>query len=586
MPHPPEARRLLVLYGSQTGCAQDVAERIGREGIRRHFSPEVSAMDDYDIENLINEKLVIFVCSTTGQGEEPDNMKKFWKFLLRKALPRDILEQLEYTVFGLGDSSYQKFNFPSKKLYKRLGQLGATGFFPRGDGDDQHYIGVDGTLNPWLQGMWETLLRKYPLSSGLEIIPQEVLLPPSYRIRFLDDVTEKPSVRLEPNFEFATLITNQRITSTEHFQDVRHLEMDVSQLSHQAYNPGDIADIIPKNLPEGVQAFMELMKWTDIADKPLIVEPNQPDRRVPVRLEGVQTLRSLFENHLDIYSVPRRSFIEMLSYFTTDENETEKLQEFCSTEGQDDFYAYAYRVKRTIFEVLEDFHSPKIDLDYLLDIFPLIRHRSFSISSSPTAHPSQIHLTVGIVQYKTKLQIARTGVCTKWLAQLDQGDRIPIRIAKGTMKLPAAPVPAIFIGPGTGIAPMRSFIEERVARGCTENYLFFGCRYSAMDYHYRAQWEEYAAKGQLKLYVAASRDQDDKMYVQHQLINQGAMIWDLIVNHEAVIFLSGNANRMQKDVNQAFVEIIQSHGNMSEAEATSYLNTLEKSRRFQQECWF
>ncbi|KAK9764254.1 NAPDH-dependent diflavin reductase, variant 2 [Basidiobolus ranarum] len=418
--HIPESRRLLILYGSQTGCAQDVAERIWREGIRRHFASEVLSMDDYDINELVHEKLVIFVCSTTGQGEEPDNMKKFWKFLLRKALPRDVLEQMEYTVFGLGDSSYQKFNFPSKKLYKRLSQLGAQGFFPRGDGDDQHYLGVDGTLNSWLQGMWETLLRKYPLSSGLEIIPQEVLLPPSYKLRFLDNPTEKPSTsnELETGFQLATLISNQRITHVEHFQDVRHIEIDISDMKNQGYNPGDVADILPRNLPEDVEAFIELMKWSDIADKEFVIEQNQPDRRVPVRLLGIKTIRNLFTYDLDFLGVPRRSFIEMLSYFTTDENETEKLREFCTTEGQDDFYTYANRVKRTTFEVLQDFHSPKISLDYLMDIFPIIRHRSFSISSSPTVHPSQVHLTVGIVQYKTKLQAPRTGVCTKWMAQL------------------------------------------------------------------------------------------------------------------------------------------------------------------------
>ncbi|CAG8751863.1 6658_t:CDS:2, partial [Funneliformis mosseae] len=138
----------------------------------------------------------------------------------------------------------------------------------------------------------------------------------------------------------------------------------------------------------------------------------------PAHWDSILTLRKLFENYLDIFSTPRRSFFEFLSFFTTDENQTEKLREFCSAEGQDDLYAYNQRVRRTIVEVLQDFPSAKIQLEYILDMFPELQPRQFSISSSSKVHPGQIHLTVAIVQYKTRLQKPRRGVCTKWMSRL------------------------------------------------------------------------------------------------------------------------------------------------------------------------
>ncbi|RHZ61877.1 hypothetical protein Glove_345g36 [Diversispora epigaea] len=172
-------RQLLILYGSQTGYAQDIAERIERQARRRLFKTRLFSMDSYDRTNLINEELVIFICSTTGQGDEPDNMRKFWKFLLRKNLPNDILNQLRFAVFGLGDSSYVKYNWPAKKLHKRLTQLGGQSLLSRGEGDDQHYLGVDGTFDPWLEELWKILMEKYPLPPNAEVMPDDILLYPS-----------------------------------------------------------------------------------------------------------------------------------------------------------------------------------------------------------------------------------------------------------------------------------------------------------------------------------------------------------------------------------------------------------------------
>lgn len=161
-------RELTVLYGSQTGIAQDLAEYIWRESKRFHFIGSVLSMDKYDVHELIDERLVVFICSTTGQGEEPDNMKAFWKFLLRKSLPTNSLRSLNYAVLGLGDSSYEKFNFVAKRLNRRLQQLGANIVMPVGLCDDQHDLGASAVYDQWILDLWDKLLTLFPLSNSLQ----------------------------------------------------------------------------------------------------------------------------------------------------------------------------------------------------------------------------------------------------------------------------------------------------------------------------------------------------------------------------------------------------------------------------------
>ncbi|KAI9205118.1 uncharacterized protein BJ171DRAFT_503040 [Polychytrium aggregatum] len=586
----PQERNITVLYGSQTGCAQEVAERIAREARRRHFHVVLSAMDDYERASLTQAGLAIFVCSVTGQGDEPDNMKRFWKFLLRKNLPADSLAGLKFAVFGLGDSSYQRFNFPAKKLYKRLIQLGAEAIHRRGDGDDQHKLGVDTELDPWLSELWAIVMALYPLPPNMEIISETVLPPPSFEIEFL---SFEDADRIEPSASYAllpraTLIANERLTAADHFQDIRHLSFRIdgpAQLDSAVYNPGDVMGLYPKNDPDLVEEALAFFGWKDIADKPLQLKPVREDAKRPKHWGTIMTLRILLESHLDLFGHPRRYFFELLSFFSTDLDHAEKLREFASSEGQPDLYSYCHRMKRTTFEVLQDFHSAKVPLKYLLDLIPELRPRLFSIASSPNVDRSRIDLTVGIINYTTKLKKPRTGVCTSWLSSLPCGTSVPFYISRGTMKLPDDGVPAIFIGPGTGVAPMRSFIQERINRGHHDNVLFVGCRNQFKDYVYASEWQAACNRGQLKVFTAFSRDQDEKIYVQHRIQEQAKLMWELIGVKGGFVFLSGNAKRMPYDVEDALKEIFKIEGNMTDDEALAYLRGLEKQRRFQQECW-
>ncbi|XP_040462943.1 NADPH-dependent diflavin oxidoreductase 1 isoform X4 [Falco naumanni] len=472
-------RKLLVLFGSQTGTAEDTAERIGREAKQRHFQCRVEALDSYDVANLINELLVVFVCATTGQGDPPDNMKMFWRFLFRKNLPPGSLCQLDYAVLGLGDSSYPKFNFVAKKLHKRVLQLGGNPLLPVALGDDQHDLGPYAVVDPWLLALWDKILALYPLPPGLEIISADVRLPPKYTLHYLaedslhpdGDVLQPSAPRAVPSelHPFAArMVSNQRVTAESHFQDVRLIEFDVTG-SGITFSAGDVVMIQPQNCPEDVQQFCQLLRLDP--DRRFVLKPTEPGTSLPALLPQPCTIRHLVTHYLDISCVPRRSFFELLSYFSTNELEREKLQEFSSAQGQEELYSYCNRPRRSTLEVMWDFpHTTcAIPPEYLLDLIPRIRPRAFSIASSMLAHPDRIQILMAVVQYKTRLSKPRRGLCSTWLASLnpEQGDvRVPLWVKKGGMKFPADPeTPVIMIGPGTGVAPFRAAIQERVAQG-------------------------------------------------------------------------------------------------------------------------
>ncbi|XP_075041573.1 NADPH-dependent diflavin oxidoreductase 1 [Mixophyes fleayi] len=589
-------RKILILFGSQTGTAEDMAERIGREARCRQFACRVESIDSYNVVNLIHEPLVIFVCATTGQGDPPDNMKNFWRFIFRRNLPQNSLCRMDYAVLGLGDSSYPKFNFVAKKLHKRILQLGASPVLSPALGDDQHELGPDAVVDPWLNDLWRKVLSLYPLPPGHSIIGDDVLLPPKFSFRYLNkegaacinvdrDGTQETPTELRPFH--APLVTNRRVTAEDHFQDVRLIEFDITGSGIQ-FTPGDVVMIQPQNSPQDVQQFCSLLRLNP--DAAFVLEPRDPDTPVPPHLPQPCTVQHLVEKYLDIRSVPRRSFFHLLSYFSKDEQEREKLEEFSSAAGQDELYTYCNRPRRTTLEVLFDFpHTTcSIPADYLLDLIPRIRPRAFSISSSMQAHPDKLQILMAVVQYKTKLRDVRQGLCSTWLASFHPGDdqRVPLWVKKGSMKFPSdADTPLVMVGPGTGVAPFHAAIQERAVQQKSGNCLVFGCRGKEKDFYFQEEWEGLGKRELLTLFTAFSRDQEDKIYVQHRIKENAAFLWDLINNKHAYVYLAGNAKSMPTQVSEALHYVFQSEGAKSVSEAEQYLVTLEKCGRFQSETW-
>ncbi|MGH0185191.1 UNVERIFIED_CONTAM: hypothetical protein FKN15_017412 [Acipenser sinensis] len=562
------APTLLVLFGSQTGTAQDTAERIGRQAQRRRFHVRVETLDSYNVS--------------------------FWRFLFRKSLPAGSLCRLDCAVLGLGDSSYPRFNFVAKKLHKRLIQLGANPLLPVGLGDEQHDLGQDAVIDPWLSAFWERSLELYPLTPGvsvlsedvlpalsalnfvakklhkrliqlganpllpvglgdeqydlgqdavidpwlsafwersLELYPlpvgvsvlsEDVLLPSRYELHFLDDVTNglsleppdrdtplsAPPSQLHPFL--ARMVSNQRVTHSSHFQDVRLIDFDITGSQIQ-FSAGDVVMIQPQNSPEDVDQFCQLLHLDP--DRFFTLTPRD-NALVPARLPQPCSVRFLLEHFLDISSVPKRSFFELLGGFATNELEREKLRELSSAQGQEDLHSYCTRPRRTALEV----------------------------------HPGRIQILLAVVMFKTRIHRPRRGLCSTWLASQDpeQGVvRVPLWVKKGGLKFPTdQDTPVIMVGPGTGVAPFRAAIQERVSQGRRGNYLFFGCRQESMDFYCRSEWEELVRAGSLTLFTAFSRDQEDKVYVQQRVREHGRLLWDLIVNEKAHLYIAGNAKQM------------------------------------------
>ncbi|XP_027821862.1 NADPH-dependent diflavin oxidoreductase 1 isoform X3 [Ovis aries] len=600
--------RLLVLFGSQTGTAQDVSERLGREARRRQLSCRVEALDSYPVVNLINEPVVIFVCATAGQGDPPDNMKSFWRFIFRRSLPSTALRQMDFAVLGLGDSSYAKFNFVAKKLHRRLLQLGGSALLPVCLGDDQHELGPDAAIDPWLQDLWEKVLGPHPVPLNLGLNPPGVPWPSKFTLQFLKDTPtsgpeelcvagtdpQGPPSELQPFL--APMVSNQRVTGPSHFQDVRLIEFDISgsgmrpwlSLPH-SFAAGDVVLIQPENTASHVQQFCQALGLDP--EQHFTLQPREPGVTCPAQLPQPCSMRRLVSQYLDIASVPRRSFFELLACLSPHELEREKLREFSSAQGQEELCEYCTRPRRTALEVLCDFPhtAAAIPPDYLLDLLPLIRPRAFSIASSLRAHPSRLQILVAVVQYRTRLREPRRGLCSSWLASLDpvQGPvRVPLWVRSGGLTFPKTPgVPVIMVGPGTGVAPFRAAIQERVAQGETGNVLFFGCRRRDQDFYWEAEWEQLQARGCLTLVTAFSREQEQQAYVQHRLRALGPLVWELLDGRGARFYLAGNARHMPADVCDTLLSIFREEGGLSAPDATAYLAQLQRTRRFQTETW-
>ncbi|EKM52756.1 uncharacterized protein PHACADRAFT_164681 [Phanerochaete carnosa HHB-10118-sp] len=583
-----DERELTILYATETGNAQDVAERIARLCRRLHFAVRLYSVDEYQVDDIFSMHLIIFIVSTTGSGREPRSMTRFWMSLLRADLPHDLFDHLEFAIFGLGDTAYEKFCWPAKMLERRLLTLGATKVVDRGEADDQHQLGLDGALDPWIESLSDALLNLFPLPPGLEVKPGGI---PEPRVSIIEGqpAALPPDTGLFKGYYTATVSRNTRITASEWYQDVRHFDLDFDE--DLEYSPGDIAVVEPEAFAPDVDAFLQCVGWLDEADNPFSVKHVLPDQSLPTRLPRTLTLRTLFTRHLDINFVPRRSFFALLRHFTPDELEREKLDEFLSPEGADDLYDYCQSVRRTVREVFEEFRSAKVPKEYLFDLFPPLRPREFSIASSALRSPRRIQLCVAIVKYKTKLKIPRRGVATTYLAALQPGDKLQIRLKKGIVLLPPdKATPVICIGPGTGIAPVRALIEERVARGAKANTLYQGCRSATKDQHYREEFTALAADEdkQLDYRVACSRDGPPgvkRTYVQDLIAADAERIWELMGVRGAWVYISGSSNKMPAGVKAAVQGALEGFGQKTEAEAKEFIANMERAGKLIEDCW-
>ncbi|KAK6927958.1 Flavodoxin/nitric oxide synthase [Dillenia turbinata] len=606
-----EKHKLLILYTTQTGNSLDAAERLGREAERRGCDAAVLSIDELDASRLPHENNVIFVVSTTGQGDAPDSMKGFWRFLLQKNLGRDWLSGVHYAVFGLGDSAYQKYNFVAKKLDKRLLDLGAKAMIERGLGDDQHLSGYEGALDPWMSSLWNVLYQMNPslFRKGLDIVISDVKLmdQPKFEIIYhnvqeghpgVSDGSDLNSMALQIERTrsmcpgtvshnknrpecFLQMIKNQPLTKAAYGKDVRHFEFEAIS-SVIKYEVGDVLEILPDQNPAAVDAFIERCGLDP--ESYITVHPRKS--RLHLSSMDPVKLKTFVELTMDV-----------MSFFASAQHEKERLQYFASPEGRDDLYQYNQKERRTVLEVLEDFPSVQMPLAWLVELVPTLKTRAFSISSSHSAHPNQVHLTVSVVSWTTPFKRKRTGLCSQWLAGLDpqRGVHIPVWFQKGSLPPPPPSLPLILIGPGTGCAPFRGFVEERALQSrsvpTAPIIFFFGCRNEDNDFLYRDFWLSNSNQGGVLseekgggFYVAFSRDQPQKVYVQHKMQEQSDRIWKLL-GEGAAVYVAGSSTKMPADVFSCLEEIVAKEGGVARESATRWLRALEKAGKYHVEAW-
>ncbi|KAI9726594.1 MAG: NAPDH-dependent diflavin reductase [Chrysothrix sp. TS-e1954] len=610
-------RHALVAYGSETGAAQDVAEELQRLARRLHFRTRFCELDDNDLAVV---DVVLIAISTTGQGDLPANSRKCWRRLRNARLKLGCLTQVRFASFGLGDSSYPKYNWAHRKLHSRLQQLGAQSVCERGESDEQHPEGVDGQFVPWLSKLRTTLLEQYPLPDGVEPIADETFLDPDCQLQFAQlsnghagDSGTDPCEGLSNLASWdhmthvvdgtpATLDTNERLTPESHWQDVRLLDFTIP--SRRIYEPSDVLTIFPKNFPTEVDHLIALQDWTSIADAPLIYCPTDPftDPSLsslphPLTHDRYLTLRALFTHDLDITAIPRRSFFASIAHFASDSTQKERLIEFTDPKYIDEFYDYTTRPRRSILEVLQEFDSVRIPLKWVCSIFPRIRGRQFSIASGGELKQNadgstRVQLLVAIVKYRTVIKKLREGLCTRYLAALQPGATLTVQLVKGGMKVNLHR-PAIMIGPGTGVAPLRSLMLERLARerdtngAKGEGLLFFGARNRSADYFFEHDWTRLQMSTNLTVHAAFSRDQKQKVYVQDLIREQSKEVYSLL-QADGVVYVCGSSGQMPKSVREALVWVVEREGEgdgMVREEAESFVEALEKSGRYQQETW-
>ena len=413
----------------------------------------------------------------------------------------------------------------------------------------------------------------------------------------------------------ATLECNQRITPDDHWQDVRHISF--STCGSYSYAPGDILTISPKNASEDVDQIIDLMGWNEIATWQIKTlshaEFISEDPGVSTIGEGHSyglTLRTLLTDHIDLNAIPRRSFFSLIANFTTDNFQKERLLEFTDPTFTDELYDYTTRPRRSILEVLQEFDTVKIPWQWAAAAFPKLRGRQFSIASGGELKYSEndstrFELLVAIVKYKTVIKKVRQGVCTRYLAGLLPGTLLRMSLQRGDLGIVKSDSnrPVLMIGPGTGVAPMRSLIWERLhwahllsnsingAAAQKSRYilgktvLLYGCRNYNADFFFSDEWNHLKKKIPLQVFTACSRDQKEKRYVQDLIKEQGKLVYELLHETTGIVYVCGSSGKMPLAVRESLIEAFQQNGSMERDHAEAYLALMEKEGRYKQETW-
>jgi sulfite reductase (NADPH) flavoprotein alpha-component len=535
------AQRLTIVYGSQTGNAKRVAEALAERARATGIAHRLVRADRYATRELKDEHLLYIVMSTQGDGDPPDDSLAFVEFLAGRRAPR--LPQLKFAVLGLGDSSYPLFCGIAQRLDDRLIELGAQRLHDLGMAD----LDIETVALPW---------QETAITIAQKDLKKTDAPTPTASVTPLRPAAEKVS-REQPFL--AELLLNQAITGRDSDKDVRHLEISLEG-SDLAYQPGDALGVWPT-------------QSAALVDRVIGTLGLNPDELVQVE-HATHSLKEWLTHHRELTQLTR-PFLNAHAELSG----SDALRSALKPEAIEAFKALLQT--RQLIDVLHAYPATWTAQALVKALRPLTP-RMYSIASSPSVVDEEVHLTLANVVYEHEGE-ARWGAASNFLSQLGEGDKVPVFVEENPrFRLPADPSrDVIMIGPGTGIAPFRAFVQERsAAEAAGRNWLFFGNPHFASDFLYQTEWQRALQDGQLhRLDLAFSRDQADKIYVQDRIKQHASELYEWIQGG-SYIYVCGDATRMAKDVHQALLHIARQEGALDEAEAKQWLDDLAAQGRY------
>ncbi|HWO99973.1 MAG TPA: assimilatory sulfite reductase (NADPH) flavoprotein subunit [Methylococcus sp.] len=536
---------MTILFGSQTGNGEGVANELAAKAQAKGFHVRVMDMADYEPAQLLDERLLFIVVSTHGEGDPPIAAEKLHAYLQSEEAPR--LENLRYGVFALGDSSYRHFCKTGKDFDAFLENLGAIRILDRVDAD----VDFEEPAAAWMETVLETY-RAVAEETGGAVQPTAKILG--------FPVPAKSGYGKTHPYP-ATILLSVNLNGEGSAKETRHIEIDLGD-SGLSYEPGDALGVYPNNNPAYVEELLGVLGMDGAAS-------------VTVGKETLPLREALF-SRLDITALSR-IVVEKYAALI----DSGPLRDLLTEANAERFDGYAWG--RQILDLVAEYPADGLSPQDFVNILRRIPARLYSIASSLKAHENQVHLIVGAVRYHSHGR-DREGVCSTFLAgRVGVGETLPIYVQPNKhFRLPSDPsTPIIMVGPGTGIAPFRAFVEEREATGAAgKNWLFFGDQHRATDYLYGEEWEDKLRRGVLtRLDLAFSRDQAQKIYVQHRILENSREVYAWL-EEGAHFYVCGDASRMAHDVHQALIQVVAQEGGVSQEKAEEYVDAMANSMRY------
>lgn len=539
---PVSAGKLTVLYGTESGNAESLADRAVKDAKKKGFKAVMKNMADISPADLSKEENLLVIVSTWGDGDAPETAVAFHKQFMAADLK---LDGVKFSVCGLGDTSYEKFCEIGKQFDARLEELGGKRVAQRADCD----VDYEESFTGWFAAAITALA---PTSV--------VVAAPVAAVAVSDEFGKKNPFPSE-------VIDNVLLNGEGSAKETIHVELSLEG-SGMSYEPGDALAVQPTNCPNMVKDILAAAKL-------------QGTEQIEVKGAGNKILADALRQDLDITALSK-AVLKKLATVTS----SAKLDSLLEEDANEQLRAYIEG--REIVDALLDFAPDGIPADALAGLFRKLPVRLYSIASSPLAHPDEVHLTVAAVRYETHGR-SRKGVCSTYLSDVAKaGSNVPVFVQPNkNFRLPAdGGTPIIMVGPGTGVAPFRSFVEHRAALGSTgKNWLFFGDQRYTYDFLYQLEWQDFLKDGYLtKLDLAFSRDQPEKVYVQDKMLEKGAELYAWL-EEGAHFYVCGDASRMAADVHEALISIVQNFGAKSREDAEAYVEELKKSKRYQRDVY-